>query len=61
MGVSVHGGLCPWGSLSMGVSVWGLCPVLSVREQNRMTDKCKNITLPQTLFAGGNKFNYITT
>ena len=22
---------------------------------NRMTDRCKNITLPQTLFAGGNK------
>ena len=23
---------------------------------NRMTDRCKNITLPQTSFAGGNKF-----
>ena len=22
---------------------------------NRMTDRCKNITLPQTSFAGGNK------
>ena len=27
---------------------------------NRMTDRCKNITLPQTLFAGGNntKMNF---
>ena len=24
---------------------------------NRMTDRCKNITLPQTSFAGGNKFS----
>ena len=23
---------------------------------NRMTDRCKNITLPQTSFAGGNKW-----
>ena len=23
---------------------------------NRMTERCKNITLPQTLFRGGNKF-----
>ena len=26
---------------------------------NRMTDRCKNITLPQTLFAGDNKTAYI--
>ena len=25
---------------------------------HRMTDACENITLPQTLFAGGNKINY---
>ena len=25
---------------------------------NRMTHRCKNITLPQTLFAGGNKQSY---
>ena len=27
---------------------------------NRMTNKCKNITLPQTSFAGGNKFIHCT-
>ena len=60
--VSVHGGLCPEGSLTRGVSVQGI----SVQEEslsgrppspvNRMTDRCKNITLPQTLFAGGRYF-----
>ena len=25
---------------------------------NRMTDRCKNITLPQTSFAGGNEFKF---
>ena len=56
-GFSVQG----WGSLS-GVSVFrGPCPVGGgpVRETpsfppvNRITDRCKNITLPQTSFAGG--------
>ena len=28
---------------------WGMHPLV-----NRMTDRCKNITLPQTSFAGGN-------
>ena len=26
---------------------------------NRMTDRCKNITLPQTSFAGGNKVTVV--
>ena len=38
------------GSLSRGVSVWE-APFLTV---NRMTHRSKNITLPQTSFAGGN-------
>ena len=28
---------------------------------NRMTDRCKNITLPQTSFAGGNDKRYLPT
>ena len=46
-GVSVQGG-----SLSKGVSVQerGLCQEDPV---NRKTDRCKNIILPQTSFAGG--------
>ena len=37
------------GSLPRG---GGVCP--GVPPVNRMTDRCKNITLPQTSFAGGN-------
>ena len=46
-GVPAQGGwgcTCPW-----GVPAQVLPPV------NRMTDRCKNITLPQTSFAGGKK------
>ena len=50
--VSVEGGLCPRGSLSRG-SLSGRAPP----RVNRMTDRCKNITLPQTSFAGGNEKN----
>ena len=39
-------GGCTW---SRGVPGQVLHPV------NRMTNRCKNITLPQTSFAGGNK------
>ena len=60
---------CTW---SQGVYlVWGVYLVRGVvparggpaqvlpPPMNRMTDRCKNITLPQTLFAGGkNGFNY---
>ena len=60
-GVSVQGCLCPGGSLSRG----SLCPLEGsvsgglclgdwLPPVNRMTHRCKNITLPQTSFAGGN-------
>ena len=39
------GGGCIWG---VGVGGWADTPPM-----NRMTDRCKNITLPQTPFAGG--------
>ena len=45
-GVSARGGICP-----VGVSAplhAGIHPPV-----NRMTDRCKNITLPQTSFVGG--------
>ena len=42
-GVCIQGSLHPMGG--------GWDPFIPV---NRMTDRCKNITLPQTSFAGGN-------
>ena len=62
------GGLCSWGFLSSG----GLCPGRSGGSLSRgslsgrphhpcgQADSCENITLPQTLFAGGKKI-VITT
>ena len=55
-GVSLAGGLLGRGSPWRGVSLaggspcmhWGRSPLV-----NRMTNRCKNITLPQTSFAGG--------
>ena len=49
-GVYIQGvGVCIQGNLHpMGVGWDPLIPV------NRMTDRCENITLPQTSFAGGN-------
>ena len=47
-GWSLSGGsLCVWGG-----SLSGRPPP----PVNRMTDRCKNITLPQTLFVSGNKY-----
>ena len=44
------------------VPTWGVylpggctCPDTPPSPMNRMTDRCKNITLPQISFAGGNK------
>ena len=61
-GLSPGGGLCPGGSQSGGSSIRETpSPV------NRMTDKCKNTTLPQTSFAGDNNaivlqsFNWAAT
>ena len=58
------GGVCPRGFLPRGclprvVSLPGECiPACNGGDSpppvNRMTDRCKNITLPQTSFAGGN-------
>ena len=31
------------------------CTEADPPHMNRMTNRCKNITLPQTLFAGGNE------
>ena len=62
-GVHGPGGWCAWsGGVCMG---WG-CMVLgggipacteADPPVNRMTNRCKNITLPQTSFAGGNKMS----
>ena len=56
------GGGSPWqgGLLGRGVSLaWGGLLGRGVLRQtppvNRMTNRCKNITLPPTSFAGGNK------
>ena len=56
-GVSAQGGVCPGvvclgGCLLRGVSApggvcWGCVYLLRVPPVNRMTDRCKNITLPQ--------------
>ena len=51
-GVPAQGGCtCPGGCTYAGVTCPGTPPV------NRMTDRCKNITLLQTSFAGGNNTN----
>ena len=44
-----RGGVC-WGGVSAPLHA-GIHPP----PVDRMTDRCKNITLPQTSFAGGNK------
>ena len=62
-GFCVQGGLC-LGSLSGGVSVPGGVshrhpPGQNLPPVDRMTDARKNITLPQTLFAGGNYLIFV--
>ena len=63
--VCSQGGVCSGGVCSRGMSAPGGACLLSrgvsqhaMRQTpspvNRMTDRCKNITLPQTSFAGGN-------
>ena len=55
-----------WGVPAWGVPAWGVflprgvpaqggVPAQVLPPVNRMTDRCKNITLPKTSFAGGNK------
>ena len=48
-----------WGVyLVQGVYLAGGVPAQVLPPVNRMTDRCKNITLPQTSFAGGNEFKF---
>ena len=62
-GVYLPGGVPAWGVYLPGVCVYlpgGCVPAQGVPAQvllpvNRMTDRCKNITFPQTSLAGGNK------
>ena len=54
--MSAPGGVCSWGSAPGGgvsASGPGGCIPACTGTDNRMTDRCKNITLPQTSFAGG--------
>ena len=49
------GGFCPEGSLSKGgLCSWGSLSGSLPPPVNRMTHRCKSITLPQTSFVGGN-------
>ena len=53
-GCTCQGGVPAWGVyLPGGVPAQGV-PAQVLPPVNRMTDRCKNITLPQTSFAGGN-------
>ena len=54
-GFASRGVLHPGGSTSMGSVSRGVCMSSPV---NRMTDRCKNIALPQTSFAGSNHIPY---
>ena len=55
-GVSAPGGsVCSWGCLLPGGCIPACNGADPLPPVNRMTDRCKNITLPQTSFAGGNK------
>ena len=49
-GCLLQGGVCSGGVSAPGWGVSGQVPP----PVNRMTNRCKNITLPQTSFAGGN-------
>ena len=54
-------GGCTWSGWGGGTCLGGggYLPRYSLSPVNRMTDRCKNITLPQTSFAGGNKATYL--
>ena len=52
----------PEGVLASGPGGGGVYPSMQWGKTlpvNRMTDRCKNITLPQTSFAGGNKYQTV--
>ena len=48
-------GVCAWSQRGGVYLVPGGCTWSGTPPVNRMTNRCKNITLPQTSFAGGNK------
>ena len=54
-GCTCTGYTCLGVYLPTGVPTQGGVPVQVLPPVNRMTDRCQNITLPQTSFAGGNK------
>ena len=60
MVVCVPGGCMPGGCLPSGVSAWGggvsilVCNGSDTPPVNKITDRCKDVTLPQTSFAGSN-------
>ena len=61
-GVSAQGvGVCQGCVSAQGVCAWEVYPNMKwgrhPTPMNRITDRCKNITLPQTSFAGGNKWH----
>ena len=45
----------PWRQPPLDAEPWSCGLWYILQSQKRMTDACENITLPQTLFAGGNK------
>ena len=54
-GVLAQGGVpAPGGCTCPGGCTWPRCMLAYTPPVNRMTDRCKNITLPQTSFADGN-------
>ena len=55
-GVYLLGGVPAWGGVPArgGCTFPGAVPGQVLPTVNRMTDRCKNITLPQTSFVGGN-------
>ena len=62
-GLLCRGGLGRWGFLGRGVLPGRGVSQHALRQTpplNRMTDRCKNITLPQTSFAGGNEATFVS-
>ena len=64
--VPAWGGVPAWGCvyllgvyLPRGCTYWG-CTCPGTPPVNRMTDRCKNITLPQTSFVGGEYEFFVT-
>ena len=62
LGVPARGCACPDGGVPARLGVpakGGTCPGTPSPPVNRMTDRCKNITVPRTSFAGGNKLTLL--